>query len=229
MKNPLLLSCAALVLGLIALTGVIINSGTPLGQDSKSVAPTPGDTHHLQQRISELADETRALRNRIAMLESRPAVAQRTPVASASISSEEFDALKEEIQAELETLSLSSTGEQALEEKIAVVLDQARNEEKAEKANSKRAKGEDRLERNVEKMTTWLGLTNNQADSLRSTMMLQKDREEEILRLWEEGADADVLGEMKAADGQAFQDELAGILSAEQLETYLGAGGATGK
>ena len=116
-----------------------------------------------------------------------------------------------------------------MEEKIAVVLDQARNEEKAEKANSKRAKGEDRLERNVEKMTTWLGLTNNQADSLRSTMMLQKDREEEILRLWEEGADAAVLGEMKAADGQAFQDELAGILSAEQLETYLGAGGATGK
>ena len=116
-----------------------------------------------------------------------------------------------------------------MEEKIAVYLDKARMEEKVERAAGYRAKREANLERDVEKMTSWLDLTQNQADSLRSTLILQSEREAELLRLWEEGTDDQVLGEMKAADGQAFQDELSGFLSTDQLETYLGAVGATGK
>ena len=232
MKNPLALSCAALAISLIALLGVMVNSGAPLTKESDAVAPDPGSTNQLLERIAELADESRALRNRIAMLESRPAAAQRVPVAVASVSPKELDAFKEEVQAELETLSTSSiasTEGQVLEEKIAVYLDKARMEEKVERAAGYRAKREANLEGDVDKMTTWLDLTQNQADSLRSTLILQSEREAELLRLWEEGADDQVLGEMKAADGQAFQDELSGFLSTDQLETYLGAVGATGK
>ncbi|MFT7541807.1 MAG: DNA repair ATPase RecN, partial [Gammaproteobacteria bacterium] len=166
MKNPLVLSCAALAISLIALVGVIVNSGTPLAKSSDVVAPAPGDTDQLLHRIDELADESRVLRNRIAMLESRPAIAQRVPVAVASVSPKELDAFKEEVQAELETLSTSSTDGQAMEEKIAVYLDKARIEEKVEMAAVRRAKREAKLEGNVEGMTTWLDLTPNQAESL---------------------------------------------------------------
>ena len=86
-----------------------------------------------------------------------------------------------------------------------------------------------RLDETMPTLEEWLALTPHQADKMRSVLLSRLDRETEYLRLWEQGADEEILSELKVSDHEAHLEELAGFLTAAQLETYLSRGTAGGR
>ena len=56
---------------------------------------------------------------------------------------------------------------------------------------------------------------------MRSALVSRYEREADILRRWQEGADPEVLGVMKQNDREVHRGELAQILTPGQLESYL--------
>ena len=75
----------------------------------------------------------------------------------------------------------------------------------------------------------WLELTPQQSDKMRTVLLSRLDRETEYLRLWEKGADKEILDELKVSDQDALHEELSGILTARQLRTYLSREGSAGR
>lgn len=73
----------------------------------------------------------------------------------------------------------------------------------------------------IESMENWLGLTHTQSDRMKSLLLSQLDLEIEYLKKWEQGADNDLLAELKASDRVARDQELSEFLSATQLRRFL--------
>ena len=77
-----------------------------------------------------------------------------------------------------------------------------------------------RLDQDVEKVSEWLQLNGYQTDQLRGILTSQYEREDEVRRLWEEGADDELLGDQKRSGGEQFRADLANVFTPEQLDTF---------
>ena len=225
MKTPLTVSLLALLVSGLGLLLATL-AGSPLdersaGDRSPAVAGPDAD---LLRRIAELAEETRVLRERLAELELRPVTTQRAPLGDggmgAAVTREEFEALGRPVDVGRSLGTDPSPAElDAFREHVAgVILDLRRDE-----AVGLKKKHEDRvasLDDRLPGMAEWLGLTPYQTEKMRSVLLAQYGREGDILRRWEEGEDADVLGAMKRDDRAVHEDELAEVLTPEQFRTY---------
>ena len=78
----------------------------------------------------------------------------------------------------------------------------------------------ERLDEILAILATRLALTQPQSDRLRSALLARFDREAEYVRLWEQGAEEDVLTKLKATDRETHEAELATFLSPEQIAVY---------
>ena len=86
-----------------------------------------------------------------------------------------------------------------------------------------------RLDETMPTLENCLELTPHQSDKMRTVLLSRLDRETEYLRLWEKGADQEILDELKVSDQDALHEELSGILTARQLRTYLSREGSAGR
>ncbi len=233
MKNPLVLALLALVLGGAALVLSLLNR-PPHGfrEGAEPVALSPDDS--LALRVDELVEENRGLRDRVAALEMVP-----VPVAGARVvaggewvAREEFDAFRDEVRAALAELgSVAKVGADpaALKDSVASALTEVRREEAVGKVRAKQEARLERLDQTMPKMESWLELTPQQSDRMRSALLAQYEREAELTRRWQAGEDPEVLGELKRGDRETHRAELSGFLSAEQMERYTGSGGKGGE
>ncbi len=189
---------------------------------SASEAASPRTDLELVARVDALVEENRELRERLATIELRPATAstKRAPI-EGFVSQLEFEAFREEVLAALEDRTLpAGEVDTGLKARIADALTTIRKEETAEKIRGYQEKRAQRLEDDLVRMEKWLELAPHQVDGMRTVLLTQYQREEEQMRLWEEGQDPELVGERKREDGERFNADLQLVLTPEQLETF---------
>lgn len=162
------------------------------------------------------------------LTELRPAEVQRAPVMAGLVPSGEVDARGEEspeasgggAEGPAESPRVATLAElQEFREYVAGSLLELRKQRAADELRALEERVA-RLDETVTRLEDSLELTPHQSDKLRSVLLSQFDREAEYVRLREEGADEEILGELKASDRVAQSSELASFLTPEQLATY---------
>lgn len=234
MKNPILLSLAAIALAAAALASSLLDRAPSALQESRPpVGSARESSDSLAGRVEELTKENRVLRDRIEALERRPLDAPREPVPLAFVAQEEFDAFRDEVRELLyggpAIASEIGAGSESFKEQVASTLSEIRKEEAVGKAREWQEGRVERLDETMPKIESWLELSPYQSDQMRSALIAQFDREADLTRRWEAGEDPAVLGEVKRSDREAHLAELSGFLTAEQLESYSAGGGGAGK
>lgn len=190
----------------------------------------------LLARVDELAAENRELHQRLEGLELRPPAAPPSePVAldareplGGYVSLDAFEEFQTEVRAKLSKQPQVATESPEFKEQVASALVDVRKEENFEKVRKQQEARSARLDEDVEKVREWLDLEPYQADEMRQALLDQYEREDEVRRLWEEGEEGEVLGELKAAAGAAFRTDAEAILTPTQFETFwegIGRGG----
>lgn len=169
--------------------------------------------------IDDLLAESMQMHRRIEVLENTPEPIVRDPV-DGYVSQQTFEAFQKEVRDTLARQSDARVEPEEFKGQIAGALIEIRRQEAFDKVREYQEKREDRLEEDIEKMADWLELGPHQVEGVRGALLAQYDREQEQRRLWEEGADEEVLGELKRTDGEAFDADLRGILTDEQRETF---------
>ena len=231
MRNvPLALLASAVVLGTASagLTTLLLQSPSePESPREESVTAArpgaPADTEaiaRIERRVEELTLENSTLVARLAALELRPVAETRDP-ARGYVSMEEFEELRNELRKSTARTNAAPTEPIAFKEQVAGALTEIRKNEAVEKVETYYEERSARLDEDVAKISDWLELSPYQEDEMRTALAAQYAREAEVARLWKTGeVEDEVLGEMKRADGEAFQADLARNLSPDQLETF---------
>jgi len=198
------------------------------GRISRRASRSPNA--RFSARLEELAAENRALGERLARLEIRPApaAARRAPLPTGLVTREELETFRDEVLAALGQ-PRSATGSPGtptgsverkdLREYVSEALTEIRKEEAAARFPSLEERAAE-LDETMPKLEAWLDLTREQSGRMRSALLSQYEREADVLRRWQEGADARVLATMKRDDREVHLAELAEILTPEQLEAY---------
>jgi len=228
MKTPLVLSLLAIVIATATFVSSLVGGGSEGRRDAVELPAASGPDlgAALDLRVEELAEENRALRERLALLELRPepAPAMRTPVTDGLVPRDEFEAFRDEVREALALKSPSGlkgpVGAAGLKEEVVQALGEVRKAEAAEKVAKWREGRVDRLDETMPKLEASLGLTSAQSAQMRSALLAQYDREAELTRRWQAGEDPEALGEIKGTDRETHLAELSGILTPEQLESY---------
>lgn len=226
MKNPLMVSILAAVLSAICLGIVLVNTSATEAHGGDPLLPIAAPDVDLLARVEALAEENRELRDRLVMLELRPAPAQRTPAVNVFASKEEFDAFRDEVSDEFASLTGNIPGKpDAFRERVAASLSEIRKGEAVQSARARLEKRTATIERNAPKIAEWLGLTPDQSNFMSAAFLARYEREAEYIRQWEAGASEEIIGELKAIDRETHVAELAVFLTPEQLERFLSRGG----
>lgn len=223
-----LLSIAIAILTLVAVLLVILLSkpSAPAGDAGGAVAPVTVPDAQLGARVEELAEENRALRDRIAMLENRPAPVTRVPVLDGLVSQEEFTAFQEEVRDALGTTAPeTSVGDPGLRDQVALVLSEIRKGESVDKARSGLEQSAERIDATMGKVDEWLELSPDQSEAMRSALLARYERDAELVRLWEAGEDEEILGEIKTTNRADHLDEVSRFLTPDQFDRYFNRGG----
>ncbi len=235
MKNPLLLSLVALVVGAAALVSTLLTSPSSNLRQETEALPAPDVEESLRLRIEELTAENRALSDRLSALELHPgsAPSSRAPAASAFVSQGEFDAFREEVRLALagrsEIVEKIAADPEGFKDHVASTLSEIRKDEAVSKVRAKQETQLERLDETMPKIEQWLQLTPHQSNQMRSALLARYDREAELIRRWEAGEDPEALGELKRSDREAHHTDLSAFLTPAQLETYASRGGGGGK
>lgn len=183
---------------------------------------------HLEARLDELSQEVSQLKTRLELISAVPRTEERAPV-EGFITRVEFEALEDELRKLLEPQPEASVQEEQrkLKDQVAGALIEIRKQEAVDKVRDYQEQREERLDRDVEKITDWLNLSAYQEQGMRDVLRDQYAREAELTRLWEEGESDEVLGAMKAEARTTFQDEVRSVLTPEQAQTFLEGIGAS--
>lgn len=236
------LAGAALVVALGALGLALVGSQDPAAGSATGpghIAADAAPDAAVLSRLAALERGQRDLVDRLDLADTRGVDADRVPLVDA-VPREEFEAVVRELRDALAGAS-EDGGSNARDESVYESMwkdanrkpgaDWSDPEERAvvaEKLDAKRAAELEVLETRMLKFEDQLGLDRAQSDALRSALLSQHDREAEWTRLWRDGADAEVLAEMKTNDQATHRAELESILTPEQLEQFetLNGGGS---
>lgn len=233
MKNSALPVLAILISALALCVSFFPGDGE---HDSASTdelaAPAPDRSTELE--LEALREETRALRDRLSLLETVVPEEERTPLTTSVVTREEFEALREELLAAMKATKGPgpagvSPSSPEFKEQLATTLSEIQRDKTVAKIRAGQEKRLARLDETMPKLESSLGLTRDQSDRMRSALLARYEREDDLLIRWESGEDPEVLGEIKLADRETHRVELEGILSADQLQTYQQMGRRGGK
>ncbi len=229
MKNPLILLVVSLGFALGA-AALIWSSLDRASEDQRRTAApvdlAPDPDRSLALRVDELVAENKALHDRLLALELRPlaAAGSRAPAIEDFVPREEFEAFRDEVHGALKDQSELATrlakDPEGLKQQVASALTDVRRDEAVSKVRAKREGELERLDETMPKLEQWLGLTPDQSSEMRSALLAQYDRDAELIRRWEAGEDAEVLGELKRTNAESHSSDLSAILTPDQLETY---------
>ncbi len=185
-------------------------------------AGAPISSEVLEQ-LQQLRDENQELRGRIAGLELRPLPEARAPVGD-FVSRGEFEAFQEEMRAGLAQPLASSPSPSPplpdLKVQVADALQEVRKEENIQRAKQAREKRAAMLEERLARIGEWLGLTDYQANEMRTILQARDRHERELIGMWEAGGDPEILGQMKRTYYGEYQTSVERLLTPEQLATY---------
>jgi hypothetical protein len=227
MKAPLVVSLLALVVALAALVPQLADRDPDAPRTADAAAPMAAAREAgLLARIDEL-------QHRLAALELHPApppVEPRAPATDGLVTRADFDAFRAEVLDALAKRAVvegaSPAEAAALKEQLASTLSEIRKEESVAKVRSALEQRTAALDEvTMPKLEEWLGLSAHQSGEMRTALVERYEREADLTRRWEAGEDAAVLGEQKAADRDAYLQQLAVILTPEQYTTYTTRGG----
>ncbi len=222
-----LLACAVLLgsLSAGAVTYLMLDDGSSRSREASSPSVQPdlaraGDELlALRARVDALVQQSLDLQMRLAMLEDRPAPATRTPI-EGFLSKAEFDAFAKDVRASLAVRAIAAAEPQELKEQVAGALIDLRKEEAVKQVRDYQEKRTARLDKDVEEITERLALSSYQAQEMRTLLADQYEREDEVRRLWEDGADDELLGARKETSREEFQSDLERALTPEQVTRF---------
>jgi|GEM_PF-2335126 len=180
----------------------------------------PGGELDPLERVAALEEENRRLRERVEALENRPLPAARTPAETGGdyLSRAEFEAWRETLEQTPVTARSTPLGEpEDVKAQLVEALEAVRKEERVAAVRENQEKWLGRLDVTMPKLEERLGLDRDQSLRLRSALLAKFDRDQELIRMWEEGVDYEVLGERKAADADLLRADLTSFLSEDQV------------
>lgn len=230
MKSPLLLSVLALAAGIGALVVSLTARPGPAGPALPAVEPAaPSPDAALLARLEELSRESADLRDRVALLELRPVGGAREEADEGEapyLTRAEFEAFREELEARLVRAGLvpggAAGGDEGFQERVAESLKAIQKDRRTEALAGKlddAARAVD--EKWLPALREQLDLSAGQEPLVREAFLRKVDRDQELVRLWQEGNHTDQeLGAIKSDNEAALTEELSGILGPDQLERY---------
>lgn len=224
MKSSLAVSFLALALSGIALVALLADSRGSETGESEGIAPLASPLvapdAELHARLTALEQENRALRDRLALLEQRPAPPQRAPALEGFATLEDLEALRAELAEGQPAPAAGPVEPDQFKQQIAGTLAEIRKEEAFEKVRKFQDQRSERLEADVLRIEKWLDLTPAQASSMAAALLVQYEREAEVRRLWEGGAPDELLAERKRTAGLEFAADVSEFLDPEQSQTF---------
>ena len=174
-------------------------------------------TVNIEPEATPLVDwstRMQALESRVSSIELRPEPSDRRVVAGESTLDAEF---KAEVRAWMaESRSQPGAVRQA---EVEETLYQIREAEQRERALVKDQQRAQKTEYALEKLSEQLGLRADQVDDMRVLYDREREAQSEVKRMWAENPDPEVVGQVKADRRREHNEELARILTPDQLAT----------
>jgi len=239
MKSFSVVACViAAVLGAASggvTAALLIGSSSPEGDSGAAAAVPEVDAGaEALALVEELRKENRELRDRLAIVEVRQQPAQRDP-AGDFVLEEDFLAFSDEVREWMSGGSGAARSQPEgvvapeLKNQVADALQTLRKEEQVAKVKKTLDKEAANIEQRVTKMSEWLELDTYQQDDVRVILADKERRDRELVQMWEDGVDDEVLGETKRTNGQELFASLQRVLTPQQYETFTARYGAGGK
>ncbi len=221
MKTPLLpvlLASVAAGTASAVVVGIMARPAAETG-NSSAAAMASGEVQAvasgLETEVAALRSENQELRARVEALESRPVGEARAAVTSVE---EVAAAAAAKLQVEGARAGASGTGE--VYTQVEQALEAIRTAERDEAARAREQRELDRMEERLTQMAERLGLSPAQVNDLRAHMIAQEKIEDDLREQREAGMERDAYRVAREQARDAEREELARILSPEQLEQY---------
>ena len=206
------------------------------GQRPAGPAADANDSE-LLARLERLEQDQHQLLERLEM-ETPDAGPRRTALDPAGdwVTRAELDGLLGALEARMAQIDRSTAPalefdgtRETFDARVATALATIRKQEKVDGLRDYQRKRAERIDEDMARIDSWLGLAQPQSAALRTALLAQYEREDEQRRLWEEGADPEYVGELKRADRELFRAEAERALDPEQYQTFWNRAGAGGK
>jgi len=204
-----------------AVSALIVASVARPGSESSSgpavVAPSgeaPAVASGLETEVAALRNENRELRARVEALEGRPVGEARAAVTSIE---EVAAAAAAKLQVEGK-LPQQAAGEVFTQ--VEQALEAIRTAEREEATRAREQRELDRMEERLTQLAERLGLTPAQVNDLRAHRIAQEKIEDDLRAQREAGMERDAYRVAREQARSVEREELARILTAEQLEQY---------
>ncbi|MDF1838411.1 MAG: hypothetical protein P1V35_11110 [Planctomycetota bacterium] len=221
MKILLLSVLASFIVSFITVRG--------LQQDSEAASVASGGMvpvdypANLQGDMAALLEKNEALSARVSFLENQPTSEVRIPVEVDWVPREDFLTLQEELRSATKAMANLSSSNVDLahpqfRDQLGTALDEIRKAEAVGRVEALQEKRAATLEPVLAKMQARMGLTQPQVTQLRGALESKMAMDSERTRRWQEGEDSAVLGQFKADNRTAHQEELARILTPSQFD-----------
>jgi hypothetical protein len=205
---------------------LLVRSGPPDAESGGAAAPPRADAGaEALALVRELGEENRDLRDRVAMLELRQQPAQRDP-AGDFVLEQDFLAFSDEVRAWM--AGTAGSGEDRpqvpiapeLKSQVAAALQDIRKEEQVAKVRKNLDREAADIDQRVAKVSEWLELDTYQEDQVRVILADKARRDRELVQMWEDGVDDEVLGEAKRTNARELLASFQRILTPGQYETF---------
>ena len=231
-RLPILLLGASLVAGGVGgfASSRLLSDGTASEQPPASASASsarPLEHQTKSEALSSLREQVNALQAQNAMLGKRlraietsaPGGPSRRPVGEFA-SRDEVEELRRTLaQLTVKPPAPSSTSPH-FKEQVAETLSTIRHEEAVARVKEQQDARAARLEHDVAQLSEKLALSPYQSGEMRTALSAQYEREDELVRRWEEGEDPQALGLTKRTDRETFRQDVERFLSAEQAESF---------
>ena len=212
MKSFSIISAAALLFSALGFGLLLSNPPSPVASSGAALlAASPRSAGDLEQAPVGRASRPQELRRAPV----RQAVLEPTPAQE-----DESSAGEERAPVNAERPPASAAELTEFRAFVNDTLRELRDEEAHEMTQGIERRAE-HLGQSVAMLEELLELSTQQADQLRTAILLRLDREGEYVWQWKNGADEQILGELKASDLETHRGEVAVFLTPEQLEAYM--------
>ncbi|NQU47282.1 MAG: hypothetical protein HQ519_01440 [Planctomycetes bacterium] len=219
-------------IGLAALVSVVTaavtvflfdsGSGAEKGISLQAVGPKDlglAEREQLLNQVDQLLLQNQQLSERIKNLEGQANDSGRSPT-EGWVTQDDLDALKAELAKSETSLPTGSQSGEEFETRVATAMDSIREKEVMAKVEKGVVKKAERLESRVGEMSKWLNLDASQTNQIRTVLASKDHREQELISLWKNGSDKDLLGQIKKSNEEVWKNEVKQVLTAEQLNKF---------
>jgi hypothetical protein len=219
----------AAVVGAIASLATVAVVGPPADLEpiennlllEESSSATAAENQDLLAQLDQLAIHNQQLTERLHSLEQARLESGRQPVGEWA-TREELDALRKELaSAGSNGGGLASTLEtEQFEDQVAVAMDSIREKKAQDWVEKEAKKKAERLDQRVDEMAQWLELDASQQSQIRTVLAAKDQRGQELIAMWKNGTDKQLLGDIKKANEETWRNEVHQVLKPDQMEKF---------